>query len=86
MAYGNFEVALFRSAEGWFAVDNACPHKRGPLADGIVAGKAVYCPLHNWKIHLESGCAVAGGEGCVKTYPVKVQEGKVYIRFQGDPS
>ncbi len=78
----DLELALFRSPAGWFALDNACPHKAGPLADGIVAGKTVFCPLHSWKISLESGCALAGGEGQVKAYPVKVEDGRVYIAFE----
>ncbi len=84
--YGNQELALFRTAEGWFAVDNRCPHKNGPLADGIVAGNDVFCPLHSWKISLTSGCALSGGEGSVKAYPVKVMEGQVYISFNGEKS
>ncbi len=73
------EVALFNLGNEYLAVDNHCPHKRGPLSDGIVSGKAVFCPLHNWKISLENGCAQAGGRGNVKTYPVKVIGSKVCI-------
>ena len=80
--YGDYDVALFNVGEGFLAVDNRCPHRQGPLADGIVAGKSVFCPLHSWKISLESGCAIAGGEGSVSTYPIKVVEGKVYIVFE----
>jgi nitrite reductase (NADH) small subunit len=80
------EIALFRTAEGWFAVDNQCPHKKGPLSDGIVAGKAVFCPLHSWKIDLTTGCAVAGGEGKIKNYPVKAAEGRVYLDLTGGAS
>ncbi len=50
--YGQHEVALFNLGEEYLAVENQCPHKGGPLADGIVAGKNVFCPLHNWKINL----------------------------------
>jgi nitrite reductase (NADH) small subunit len=78
------ELALVRAPSGWFALDNACPHRQGPLADGIVAGKTVFCPLHSWKISLETGCALAGGEGRVKTYPVRVADGKVFVSFEGD--
>ncbi len=78
----DLELALFRSPAGWFALDNACPHRQGPLADGIVAGKAVFCPLHSWKISLENGCVLSGGEGKVKAYPVKFEEGRVYIAFE----
>ena len=79
--YGAYDVALFNVGETFLAVDNRCPHRQGPLADGIVAGKAVFCPLHSWKISLESGCALNGGEGAVRTYPVRVTDGKVYIAF-----
>jgi len=79
---GDFELALFNLGDKFVATDNRCPHKGGPLADGIVAGKAVFCPLHNWKINLENGCALTGGEGCVKTYPVKAMNGKVYVALE----
>ncbi len=76
-----YEIALFNLGDEYLAVDNKCPHKAGPLADGIVSGKAVFCPLHNWKINLENGCALSGGEGQVKVYPVKITEGKICINF-----
>ena len=79
--YGGREVALFNLGQEYLAVDNRCPHKEGPLADGIVAGKAVFCPLHNWKISLENGCALSGGKGQVRSYPVKIVDGKVYVAF-----
>ncbi len=77
------EAALFHTVHGWFAVDNRCPHKGGPLADGILSHTSVYCPLHNWKVGLETGHVQSGGEGCVKNYPVKVENGKVYIALEG---
>ena len=83
--YGAREAALFNVGDAFLAVDNRCPHRRGPLADGIVAGTAVFCPLHSWKISLETGCALSGGEGKVKTYPVRVADGKVYVAFDGEP-
>lgn len=79
VTYGERHVALFNLGDAYMAVDNACPHRQGPLADGIVSGKAVFCPLHSLKISLETGCALNGGEGAVKTYPVRVADGKVYI-------
>ena len=82
VVYQDYEAALFNLGGAYLAVDNRCPHKQGPLADGIVAGKAVFCPLHNWKISLENGCALSGGKGQVKTYPVKVLHGKVCIAFK----
>ena len=74
--YSGYEAALFNLGDEYFSVDNRCPHKAGPLADGIVAGKAVFCPLHNWKINLKDGCALSGGKGQVKVYPVKILRGK----------
>ena len=82
VVYGAQEAALFNLGDEYLAVDNRCPHKAGPLADGIVAGKAVFCPLHNWKIDLASGCALSGGQGQVKVYPVKVLHGKICIAFE----
>lgn len=79
---GEYDIALFNLGNEFLAVDNTCPHKGGPLADGVVAGDAVFCPLHNWKISLKTGCALSGGEGQVKTYPVKVINGQVCIALQ----
>jgi nitrite reductase (NADH) small subunit len=80
---GDKEIALFNLGDRYLAVDNRCPHKSGPLADGIVSGASVFCPLHNWKISLESGCALAGGEGRVKSYPVRVIGTKIWVAFEG---
>lgn len=82
VGYKDWNVALFNLGTEYLAVDNVCPHKAGPLSDGIVAGKAVFCPLHNWKINLETGCALSGGRGQVKVYPVKISNHKVYIAFE----
>ncbi|WP_456378630.1 nitrite reductase small subunit NirD [Thiolapillus sp.] len=75
-------IAVFRTSDDQvFAVRDACPHKRGPLSQGIVAGHTVTCPLHNWKINLESGKALAPDEGCTNTYAAKVEDGMVYIQL-----
>ena len=72
-------VALFRTGEDEvFAIDDTCPHKAGPLSEGIVHGRAVTCPLHNWVISLETGMA-KGEDGSVATYPAKVSEGRILI-------
>ena len=83
--FGDYDVALFNLGGSFVAVDNRCPHRQGPLADGIVAGTHVFCPLHAWKICLEDGQVAAGGEGRVKTYPVQVKDRRVYIAFGGRP-
>lgn len=67
------DIAVFRTAEDKiFALRDKCPHKGGPLSQGIVHGARVACPLHDWKIHLDSGNAVAPDEGCAASYPVKL--------------
>ena len=80
--FGEHEAAVFNLNGEYRAIDNTCPHKGGPLADGIVAGDSVFCPLHNWKIDLKNGCALSGGEGRVKTYPVKLIQNKICIAFE----
>lgn len=67
------DLAVFRTREGEvFALDNRCPHKGGPLSEGIVHGRWVTCPLHNWVIDLATGEAQAPDIGCVKTARVDV--------------
>ncbi len=74
-------IAVFRnSADQVFALKDECPHKKGPLSQGIVHGTTVTCPLHNWKIQLDSGEAVAPDEGCTNAFDAKVEDGMVYIR------
>ena len=73
-------VAVFRTAaDEVFALDNACPHKAGPLAEGIVHGTSVTCPLHNWVISLETGMAQGADEGQVATYPARVDQGRILL-------
>jgi nitrite reductase (NADH) small subunit len=80
---GDREIAIFNVGDGFLAVDNRCPHRGGPLADGIVAGGAVVCPLHAWKINLQTGSVErpAGGEACVRSYPTRVEGGIVLIEL-----
>ncbi len=73
-------VALFRTADDRvFALEDRCPHKQGPLSQGIVHGSAVTCPLHNWVIGLESGTVQGPDKGCVKTLPVRNEDGRLYL-------
>jgi len=74
------EVAVFRNAEDKvFALLDRCPHKGGPLSQGIVFGESVACPLHNWTIGLADGCAKAPDEGCTTKFSVKVENGVVSL-------
>lgn len=73
-------VAVFRTAtDEVFALDNTCPHKKGPLVEGIVHGNAVTCPLHNWVISLETGLVQGPDVGEVATYPARVQAGRILL-------
>ncbi|MEJ2362152.1 MAG: nitrite reductase small subunit NirD [Gammaproteobacteria bacterium] len=73
-------IAVFRTADDEiFALRDKCPHKDGPLSQGIVHGKKVTCPLHDWKIHLDTGLAVAPDEGCTASFPVKLEDQTIYL-------
>ena len=75
-------IAVFRSDENEaFALEDRCPHKGGPLSQGIVHGRAVTCPLHDWVINLESGKAEGADEGSVKTIPLSLQNGRILLNL-----
>ncbi len=76
------DLALFRTGDDrLFALHDRCPHKHGPLSDGIVSGHAVACPLHNWLIDLATGepLGADAGKGCTPTVPVLVEAGRVFV-------
>lgn len=74
------DVAVFRNAEEQvFALLDECPHKKGPLSQGIVHGTTVTCPLHNWQIGLSDGCAREPDVGCTAKFAVKVVDGRVHL-------
>jgi nitrite reductase (NADH) small subunit len=77
---GGEEIAIFRTANGQvYALINKCPHKQGPLSQGIVHDTTVTCPLHNWRISLLTGEALNDDKGCVPVIPVKVDGGRILI-------
>ncbi|HEY0334051.1 MAG TPA: nitrite reductase small subunit NirD [Stenotrophomonas sp.] len=79
---GHAPIALFRTAaDRVFALRDRCPHKGGPLSQGIVSGDHVACPLHGWLIALGNGQACAPDVGCTPRYPVKLEEGVVWIEL-----
>ena len=76
------EIAIFRTEDDRvFALHNACPHKGGPLSQGIVYGDKVACPLHGWKIGLASGDAEEPDEGHTACFAVKVEDGVVFLEL-----
>jgi nitrite reductase (NADH) small subunit len=75
-------IAVFRTVEDEvFAVLDRCPHKGGPLSQGIVHDRKVTCPLHNWVIDLEVGEAVAPDHGCVNRFPVRLEADRVFLQL-----
>ena len=78
---GDREIAIFNLGERFLALDNRCPHEGGPLCDGIVAGTAVVCPLHAWKVDLLTGAVgrPVSERACVATYATRVEGGVVLV-------
>jgi nitrite reductase (NADH) small subunit len=79
---GDRTIAIFNLGDRLLATSNTCPHKGGPLCDGIVTGHSVVCPLHAWKVNLADGSVerpASEKERCVETYPVRVDEGVVVV-------
>lgn len=73
-------VAVFRTQDDRvFALEDRCPHKGGPLSEGIVHGDRVTCPLHNWVFDMNTGAAQGADEGLVRTYPARVENGRVLL-------
>ncbi len=73
-------IAVFRTAtDAVFALSDRCPHKGGPLSQGIVHGERVACPLHGWNVELRTGCAVGPDEGCTQRFPAKVEASVVCL-------
>lgn len=73
-------IAVFRTAaDEVYAVSDTCPHKQGPLSEGIVHGQSVTCPLHNWVFDLNTGQAQGADEGSIPTYPVRVEGTRILL-------
>ena len=77
------ELAVFNLGERFLAVENRCPHRGGPLSDGIVSGNTVVCPLHAWRVCLDDGSVVKPAEqkACVISYRTKVEDGIVCVQL-----
>jgi len=76
------DIAVFRTGDNEvYALFDRCPHKQGPLSQGIVHGRTVTCPLHGWVIDLESGhpTGADAGRGCAPTAPLEVREGRILL-------
>jgi nitrite reductase (NADH) small subunit len=81
------DIALFRTVDDQvFALRDKCPHKGGPLSQGIVHGNMVACPLHDWRIHLDSGLAVAPDEGCTPCFDTRIEQERIYLNLAISPA
>jgi nitrite reductase (NADH) small subunit len=79
------DIAVFRTADdSVFALYDRCPHKAGPLSQGIVHGRSVTCPLHSWIIDLASGEAAAPDKGCAHTISVRLVDGRILLPLGTD--
>ena len=80
---GNRSVAVFNLGEKFLAIESRCPHRGGPLADGILSGESVVCPLHGWKIDLQNGSVRRPPEtvACVRTFAAKVEAGMLLLEI-----
>ena len=79
------DIAIFRTTDDEiFALRDRCPHKGGPLSQGIIHGHKVTCPMHDWKISLETGIAVAPDEGCAARYPVRREGDVIFLLLEPD--
>lgn len=77
---GRPDIAVFRTADDRiFALVDQCPHKKGPLSQGIVHAHSVSCPLHNWNIALATGEAQGADKGCTPTIPVRIEGDRILI-------
>ena len=76
------DIAVFRGTnDKVYAIRDACPHKNGPLSQGIMHGTSVTCPLHNWEIDLISGEALGPDKGCTNVFPAKIEDGKIFLQL-----
>ncbi len=80
---GDREIAVFNLGDRFLAIDNGCPHRGGPLCDGLVAGSLVVCPLHGWKVGLDTGAVAhpGGVAACVTSYATRVEDGVVLVEL-----
>jgi nitrite reductase (NADH) small subunit len=79
---GEMTIAVFRTADDKvFAIEDKCPHKNGPLSQGIVHDGCVTCPLHNWVISLETGKAQGADEGAARTFPIRIEGHTILLGF-----
>ena len=78
---GGETIALYRTANGFFASESRCPHRGGPLSDGDVIGDEIVCPWHLWGFNLESGLCPGNSDICITTHEVKIEGDRILVRL-----
>jgi NAD(P)H-dependent nitrite reductase small subunit len=78
---GERKIALFHTSDGFFATDNTCPHRGGPLAEGDVIGKEIVCPWHFWSFQIDTGVSPDNSEMRVATHEVKIDGDRILVRL-----
>ncbi|GAC1701339.1 MAG: hypothetical protein NVS9B4_04440 [Candidatus Acidiferrum sp.] len=80
------DIAIFNLGDRFLAIDNRCPHKGGPLADGIISGTTVVCPLHAWRANLETGTVMQSGleRACLTTFPIRLVDGVLLLELPAE--
>lgn len=78
---GGRDLALFLVEGAFYCIDNDCPHRNGPLADGFMEGDTVICPWHAWQVSVKTGEVLYMGGLCVNTYPCKVEDGSIFVEI-----
>lgn len=78
---GEKRVAVFRHEGEWFALDETCPHRGGPLHEGTIQSGVLYCPWHQWQFELRTGCSPLNPLSRVSTYPVVVEDGALWVEL-----
>ena len=79
---GDKEIALFNYKGNYYAIDNTCPHRGAPLGEGRIEEGILICPNHEWRFELKSGWCPQNPELSTEVYPIKVQDGKIYVRLE----
>ena len=79
---GDKEIALFNYKGDYYAIDNICPHRGAPLGEGRIEEGILICPNHEWRFELKSGWCPQDPELSTEVYPIKVHEGKIYVRLE----
>ena len=79
---GEKEIALFNYKGDYYAIDNICPHRGAPLGEGRIEEGILICPNHEWRFELKSGWCPQNPELSTEVYPIKVHEGKIYVRLE----